>query len=149
MKLADSVLTMSFSDVRRHALANRLTDAAARLDKVVALLTPNPKDPAHKDLAWGDDLGIFEHLNRAANVLDGGRDGLSEIYTRRQAGHLFDSLAGDVAHVSALRDAALAIDEGVALGPLAPKPTLGPDAVKLLTRAAADARAAVALLVPA
>jgi hypothetical protein len=146
MKLADSPLTMSFSDVRRQALATRLTDAATRLDKVVALITPDPKNPKKPALAWGDDLGVFEHLNKAANVLDGGRDGLSEIFTRRQAGRLFDALEGDVAHVSALRDAALAIDEGVALGKLTPPPSLGPDAVKLLTRAAQDARAAVLLL---
>jgi hypothetical protein len=139
-------LTMSFSDVRRQALANRLTDAAARLDKVVAILTPDPKDPKKPALAWGNDLGVFEHLNKAANVLDQGYDGLSEIFTRRQAGKLFDALEGDVAHVQALRDAALAIDEGVKLGPLAPAPTLGADAVKLLTRAAIDARAAISML---
>lgn len=149
MKLADSPLTMSFSDVRREALAKRLTDAAVRLDKVVALITPDPKQPTKPALAWGDDLGIFEHLNRAADVLDDGRDGLTEIYTRRQAGKLFDALAADTAHVGALRDAALAIDEGVAMGPFTPAPSLGKDAVKLLTQASQDARAAVALLVKA
>jgi hypothetical protein len=143
-----SPLTMSFSDVRRQALASRLTDAAARLDRVVALITPDPKNPKKPALAWGNDLGVYEHLNRAANVLDGGRDGLSEIFTRRQAGKLFDALSTDVANVSALRDAALAIDEGVALGKLTPPPSLGADAVKLLTRAAQDARASVLLLTP-
>ena len=147
MELAPT-LTQSFSDVRRQALAGRLTDAAARLDKVVALITPDPKNPAKPALAWGNDLGIFEHLNKAANVLDQGYDGLSEIYTRRQAGKLFDALEGDVAHVQALRDTALAIGEGKKLGGLAPAPTLGTDAVKLLTNAAQDARAAVLLLVP-
>src|SRR4051812_15595809 len=141
-------LTMSFSDVRRQALATRLTDAAARLDTVIALITPDPKNPKKPALAWGNDLGVYEHLNRAANVLDGGRDGLSEIFTRRQAGKLFGALSTDVANVSALRDAALAIDEGVALGKLTPPPSLGSDAVKLLSRAAQDARASVLLLVP-
>lgn len=147
MQLAPN-LTLSFSDVRRQALATRLTDAAARLDKVVGIITPDPANPAKPALAWGDDLGIFEHLNKAANVLDQGYDGLSEIYTRRQAGKLFDALEADVAHVQALRDAALAIDEGKKLGPLAPAPTLAADAAKLLTRAAQDARAAVLLLTP-
>jgi hypothetical protein len=149
MQLAGSDLTFSFNDRRRIALAAKLTDAAARLDKVVAVITPDPKNPAKPALQWGNDLGIFEQLNRAANVLDLGRDGLTEIYTRRQAGKLFDALAADVAHVGALRDAALAIDEGVALGKLQPAPTLGPDAVKLLTKAAIDARAAVSMLTPA
>lgn len=148
MQLAPA-LTQSFSDVRRIALAKRLTDTAARLDKVVALITPDPANPKKPALAWGDDLGVYEHLNKAANVLDQGYDGLSEIYTRRQAGKLFDALEVDVAHVQALRDAALAIDEGVKLGPINPAPSLGADAVKLLTRAATDARAAVLLLTPA
>ena len=141
-------LTLSFSDVRRQALATRLTDAAARLDKVVAIITPDANDPKKPALSWGDDLGVFEHLNKAANVLDQGYDGLTEIYTRRQAGKLFDALEADVAHVQALRDAALAIEEGKKLGPIAPAPTLGSDAVKLLSRAAQDARAAVLLLTP-
>lgn len=147
MQLAPS-LTQSFSDVRRKALATRLTDAASRLDKVVSLITPDPANPKKPALAWGDDLGVFEHLNKAANVLDQGYDGLTEIFTRRQAGKLFDALEADVAHVQALRDAALAIDEGKKLGPLVPAPSLGTDAVKLLTRAALDARTAVRLLVP-
>ncbi|HXG69431.1 MAG TPA: hypothetical protein VNJ04_02335 [Gemmatimonadaceae bacterium] len=147
MQLAPT-LTLSFSDVRRQALANRLTDTAARLDKVVAIIAPDAANPKKPALAWGDDLGIFEHLNKAANVLDQGYDGLSEIFTRRQAGRLFDALEADVAHVQAYRDAALAIDEGKKLGPLAPAPTLGTDAVRLLTRAALDARAAVLLLAP-
>lgn len=147
MQLAPT-LTLSFSDVRRQALANRLNDAATRLDKVVSIITPDPTNPAKPALTWGDDLGVYEHLNKAANVLDSGRDGLSEIYTRRQAGKLFDALEADVAHVSALRDAALAIDEGKSLGRLNPPPSLGKDAVKLLSRAAQDARAAVLLLVP-
>lgn len=149
MQIAGSDLTLSFNDRRRISLATKLTDAAARLDKVVALITPDPKNPAKPALAWGNDLGVFEQLNKAANVLDLGRDGLSEIFTRRQAGKLFDALAADVAHVQALRDAALAIDEGVALGPLTPAPSLGSDAVKLLTKASQDARAAVKLLTPA
>ena len=149
MQLAGSDLTLSYSDRRRVSLANKLTDAAARLDKVVALITPDKDNPSKPALAWGNDLGTYELLNKAGNVLDLGRDGLSEIFTRRQAGKLFDSLAADVAHVGALRDAALAIDEGVALGPLTPPPSLGKDAVKLLTKASQDARAAVALLTPA
>ena len=32
-------------------------------------------------------------------MLDQGYDGLTEIFTRRQAGKLFDALEGDVAHV--------------------------------------------------
>lgn len=147
MQLAPT-LTLSFSDVRRQALATRLTDAAARLDKVVALITPDAANPAKPALAWGDDLGVYEHLNKAANVLDQGYDGLSEIYTRRQAGKLFDALEGDVARVQALRDAALAIDEGKKLASTNPAPSLGTDAVKQLTRAALDARAAVLLLAP-
>ena len=138
-----------YNDHRRQVLATKLTDAAARLDKVVALISADPKNPAKPALAWGNDLGVYEQLNKAANVLDLGRDGLTEVFTRRQAGKLFDALSADVAHVSALRDAALAIDEGLALGPLAPAPTLGADAVKLLTRASQDARAAVLLLTPA
>jgi hypothetical protein len=150
MQIAGSDLTLSFSDRRRASLATKLTDAAARLDKVASLLTPDPANPAKPALAWGNDLGIFEQLNKAANVLDLGRDGLTEIFTRRQAGKLFDALSADVAHVSALRDAALAIDEGLAFGKIGqPAPSLGADAVKLLTRASQDARAAVLLLKPA
>ncbi|MCW2921855.1 MAG: hypothetical protein JWL76_1729 [Thermoleophilia bacterium] len=149
MQLSGTDFTLSFSDRRRIALANQLTDAAARLDKVVAIISPDPKNPAKPALAWGNDLGVFEQLNKAANVLDLGRDGLSEVFTRRQAGKLFDALAGDSAHVQALRDAALAIDEGVALGPLSPAPSLGADAVKLLVKASQDARTAVKLLTPA
>lgn len=149
MQLAPADLTYSFTDRRRVALATKLTDAATRLDHVVSLITPDPKNPAKPTLQWGNDLGVYEQLNKAANILDLGRDGLSEIFTRRQAGKLFDSLATDVAHVSALRDAALAIDEGIALGPLSPPPSLGKDAAKLLTRASQDARAAVLLLTPA
>ena len=147
MQLAPT-LTMSFSDVRRQALANRLTDAASRLDKVVSIITPDAANPAKPALAWGDDLGVYEHLNKAANVLDQGYDGLSEIYTRRQAGRLFDALEADTTRVQALRDAALAIDEGKKLAGTMPAPTLGTDAVKFLTAAAADARAAVLLLTP-
>lgn len=150
MQLAGSTdLTLSFNDRRRISLATKLTDAAARLDKVVDLITPDPKNPAKPALAWGNDLGTFELLNKAANVLDLGRDGLSEIFTRRQAGKLFDALAADVTGVSALRDAALAIDEGGVLAPTNPAPSFGPNAVQLLTKAAIDARAAVKLLTPA
>lgn len=149
MQIASSDLTLSFSDRRRVSLANKLTDAAMRLDKVVAIITPDAKNPEKPQLKWGDDLGIFEQLNKAANVLDLGRDGLTEIFTRRQAGRLFDALSADIAHVNALRDAALAIDEGGALGKLQPAPTLGFDAVRMLTKASQDARAAVLLLTPA
>lgn len=149
MQIASTDLTLSFSDRRRVSLANRLTDAATRLDKAVAILTPDPKHPAKPAIAWGNDLGLYELLNSSANTLDLGRDGLTEVFTRRQAGRLFDALAADVAHVSALRDAALAIDEGVAFGPLAPAPSLGHHAVQLLTKASQDARAAVKLLTPA
>ncbi|MCB0878738.1 MAG: hypothetical protein KDC46_07130 [Thermoleophilia bacterium] len=150
MQLAGSTdLTLSFNDRRRISLANKLTDAAQRLDKVVDLITPDAKNPSKPALAWGNDLGTYELLNKAANVLDLGRDGLSEVFTRRQAGKLFDALAADVTYVSGLRDAALAIDEGVALGKTTPAPSLGTDAAKLLTKAATDARAAVKLLLPA
>jgi hypothetical protein len=47
MQLAGTTdLTLSFNDRRRISLATKLTDAAARLDKVVATLTPDPNDPS-------------------------------------------------------------------------------------------------------
>ena len=139
---------MPYHTIGRVALASTLTNAITRLDKVVATITPDPTVPGKPTLAWGNDLGVFELLNSAANALDRGRDGLSEIFTRREAGRVIDSLTKDVATLQGLRDAALAIDEGAALGNLTPPPSLGPDAVQLISRAVADARTAITLLAP-
>lgn len=139
---------MSFDILRRTALAATLTTAAQHLDTAAAILTPDPDDASKPKLAWGDDLGLFEHFDEAANALDAGRDGLSEIYTRRQAGPVMDALGSDVATLQSLRSAALAIEEGVALADRSRAPRLGASALKDITRAAKDARDAVALLVP-
>jgi hypothetical protein len=139
-------MILGFTPGGRAALAHSLTLAADHLDQVLATLTPDASNPAKPVLDWGNDLGVFEHLNWAANALDRGRDGVSEVFTHRQAGRVIDAIAGDVPAIQALRDAALAIDEGGPLKGKAPAPSLGADALAQVARAAADARAAVALL---
>jgi hypothetical protein len=125
-----------------------LGNAADAIDSVLKVLTPNPdpKAPKQPTLQWGNDLGIYGKLNSAANDLDTGRDGITLVFTRHQAGPLFDSLAGDTVSIQHLRDAALAISEGKALGDYAPAPTLNDTALQQLAQAAADARAAAKLL---
>ena len=126
--------------------ADAFTIAAKNLDQVVARLTPNPKAPTVPTLTWGNDKGTFELLHQTTGLLDSARDEFSTIFTRRQAGKLIDSLGSDLKNVFALRNFAMTVDGGAELRKYVTTPTLTPAVLKDLTKAATDARAAVAML---
>lgn len=133
-----------------HHVADAFTIAAKNLDQVVARLTPappkDPNSPAQPVLRWGNDKGTFELLDQTTHLLDVGRDKFSTIFTRRQAGELIDSLGTDIDRVFALRNFAMAVGSGKELARYVAPPSLTPKVLTDLGRAAADARAAVAML---
>lgn len=128
----------------KHSLTDAFGIAATNLDKVAKQLTPcKPGKPAIK---WGCDKGTFELLDQSSHLLGNGRARFAEIFTRRQAGKLIDALGTDVDNVFALRDMAMAVQGGSTFRKYLGAPALTPAVAGDLAKAAADARAAVAML---
>lgn len=128
----------------KHSLSDAFNMAATNLDKVSKALTPCK--PGKPNANWGCDKGTFELLDQASHLLGNGRERFAEIFTRRQAGKLIDSLGTDVDNVFALREMAMAVQGGSTFRRYVAPPALTPAVFSDLGKAAADARAAVAML---
>ncbi len=124
----------------RTAFRTAVTD----LNASVAKLFPTGENP--KVVNWGADNGVYDKLNSAANALEQGLDGLSEIYTRRQGRELFTQLQTDIDNIFQLRNVAMTVADGDHMSKYTAAPVLNEAAKGDLLQAVAHARSAVALL---